>query len=342
MIPGALIVTGAGGVGKTTVAAAVGLAAARSGVRTLVVTVDPARRLADALGLGGLGTEPSPHPEEPRLWAAMLDAASSWQAIARRHTEPEVAERLVASPFFAAATSHFPASQSYAAAEEAVTFLDARAWELVVVDTPPAAGGIEFFTAPRAMTELIGGRVLRWLTGGPLPGRRFLFDRAARPALRLADEILGSDLLSRVAQFMMDLRTTYEGVARRSREIEERLRAARVVVVTTADPTPIREALTMFRELPQLGVAPTASIFNRTLPEEWIDAEVDGDDPALVENFRRWAEESRRQRDLRAEFSSRYRTESVVVPWLTPPPVDLAGLARLLDAAPDLTKVATG
>jgi arsenite-transporting ATPase len=337
-----LIVTGAGGVGKTTVAAAVGLAAARSGVRTLVVTVDPARRLADALGLGGLGTEPSPHPEEPRLWAAMLDAASSWQAIARRHTEPEVAERLVASPFFAAATSHFPASQSYAAAEEAVTFLDARAWELVVVDTPPAAGGIEFFTAPRAMTELIGGRVLRWLTGGPLPGRRFLFDRAARPALRLADDILGSDLLSRVAQFMMDLRTTYEGVARRSREIEERLRAARVVVVTTADPTPIREALTMFRELPQLGVAPVASIFNRTLPEEWIDADADGDDPALVENFRRWAEESRRQRDLRAEFSSRYLTESVVVPWLTPPPVDLTGLARLLDAAPDLTKVATG
>ncbi len=342
MTTGALIVTGAGGVGKTTVAAAVGLAAARSGVRTLVVTVDPARRLADALGLGGLGTEPSPHPEEPRLWAAMLDAASSWQAIARRHTEPEVAERLVASPFFAAATSHFPASQSYAAAEEAVTFLDARAWELVVVDTPPAAGGIEFFTAPRAMTELIGGRVLRWLTGGPLPGRRFLFDRAARPALRLADDILGSDLLSRVAQFMMDLRTTYEGVARRSREIEERLRAARVVVVTTADPTPIREALTMFRELPQLGVAPVASIFNRTLPEEWIDADADGDDPALVENFRRWAEESRRQRDLRAEFSSRYLTESVVVPWLTPPPVDLTGLARLLDAAPDLTKVATG
>lgn len=340
----AVLVTGGGGVGKTTVSAALAVRAARAGVRTLVVTVDPARRLADALGVEDLGTEPSPHPTEPRLWAAMLDATASWQAIARRHADPRVAERLISSPFFRAATDHFPASQSYAAAEEAVTFLDARAWELVVVDTPPSAGGIEFFTAPRAMTDLIGGRLLRWLTGGPLPGRRFLFDRAAKPALRLADEILGSSLLSRIAEFMMDLRTTYDGVARRAREIEARLREATVVVVTTADPTPIREAIRFFRELPDVAVPPAAVVFNRTLPEEWATARPEPRTGPLAENFLRWSEEARRQRDLRLEFVSRYPAQLVTIPWMTPPPTDLDSLDQMLDRAvgDTLVSVATG
>ncbi|MEX1043157.1 MAG: ArsA-related P-loop ATPase, partial [Acidimicrobiia bacterium] len=113
-----ILVTGGGGVGKTTLSAALGVVSARQGLRTLVITVDPARRLADALGLDRLGTEPEPNPDEPNLWAAMLDASASWTAIALHHADPDVAERLVANPFFQAATTHFPASQSYAAAEE--------------------------------------------------------------------------------------------------------------------------------------------------------------------------------------------------------------------------------
>ena len=84
----AILVTGGGGVGKTTVSAAIGVAAARRGLETLVLTVDPARRLANALGLAELGAEPSKVQEEPLLWAAMLDASSSWEAIARRHADP--------------------------------------------------------------------------------------------------------------------------------------------------------------------------------------------------------------------------------------------------------------
>jgi len=326
-----LLVTGGGGVGKTTVSAALAIRAARMGVRTLVVTVDPARRLAGALGVADLGSEPSPHPDEDGLWAAMLDAASSWNTIVHRHTDAEVAERLVQNPFFEAATSHFPASQSYAAAEEAVTFLDARAWELVVVDTPPAAGGIDFFTAPAAMTDLIGGRLLRWLTGGRIPGRRFLFNRAARPALRVADDILGSDLLERIAEFLMDLRTTYDGVARRSREIEARLRKATTVVVTTADASPMREAVRFFRELPEMATRPEAVIFNRTLPTSWIDAKPGRASRELAENLHRWGLESQRQRDLRLEFSARYRTGLATIPWKERAPTDLDSLEELLD-----------
>lgn len=328
-----ILVTGGGGVGKTTISAALAVTAARLGIRTLVVTVDPARRLADALDVDELGTEPTPHPTEPNLWAAMLDASASWAAIAHRHADPAVADRLVENRLFVAATGHFPASQSYAAAEEAVTFVDARAWELVVVDTPPSAGGIEFFTAPSQMTDLVGGRLLRWLTGGRLPGRRFFFDRTARPALRIADQVLGAGLFEQVAEFLMDLRTTYDGVARRSREIEAHLEQATTVVVTTADPSPIREAVRFFRELPELAARPAAVVFNRTLPDDWIGARPGRVTPDLAENLRRWGAESERQRDFRTEFANRYRTELTTIPWRSAPPTDLDALHDMITGA---------
>lgn len=331
-----LVVTGAGGVGKTTVSAGLAVAAARAGRRTLVLTVDPARRLATALGIE-LTNEPTPHPDEPNLWAAMLDASASWRELARRHADPEVSDRLVDNEFFVAATSHFPASQSYAAAEEAATYLDARAWDLVVVDTPPAAGGIDFFTAPAQMADLVGGRLLRWLTGGPLPGRRFLFNRTARPMLRLADQVLGAHLLERIAEFLMDLRTTYDGVAKRARQIERHMRQATTVVVTTSDPAPVREAVRFFKALPEVTNPPAAVIFNRSLPEHWIGAVAPkGTDAGLAENLERWSEESSRQRSARRELGERFSTTIATIPWQPEPPTDREALAGMILAAEGL------
>jgi anion-transporting ArsA/GET3 family ATPase len=333
----AILVTGAGGVGKTTVSAALGVTAARSGKRTLVLTVDPARRLASALGVGDqLGSEPQPHPEEPNLWAAMLDASLSWRSVATKHADPEVAERLVNNEFFLAASEHFPASQSYAAADQAATFVEAGAWDLVVIDTPPSAGGIDFFTAPAQMADLVGGRLLRWLTGGPLPGR-FLYRRAGRPMLRIADSILGNDLLERVAEFLLDLRTTYDGVADRGRQIEALMGRATILVVTTADPAPITEAARFYRELPEVGGTPAAVIFNRTLPGEWIGFEPPGNvERELAENLARWGAESLRQSDARAEFAAVNRAEVATIPWMPEPPNDLDGLALLVERAGSL------
>lgn len=327
-----ILVTGAGGVGKTTVAAALGVKASRAGVRTLVVTVDPARRLASTLGVQDLGDEPQPHEHEENLWAAMLDSRASWRAVAMRHADPEVATRLADNEFFRAASEHFPASQSYAAADQAATFVQARAWDLVVVDTPPSGGGIDFFTAPAQMADLVGGRLLRWITGGPLPGRRFFYNRAARPMLRMADTVLGSDLLQRVSEFLLDLRTTYDGVARRGREIEKVLRDAATLVVTTADPAPVAEAVRFFRQLPELASTPAAVVFNRALPKEWAGVEPD---PGLSTEFgkivQQWSAETVRQADARDEFSARYGAQVATVPWRPNPPHDLAGLAAILD-----------
>jgi anion-transporting ArsA/GET3 family ATPase len=254
--------------------------------------------------------------------------------VAMRHAEPAVAERLANNEFFRAASEHFPASQAYAAADQAATFVQAKAWDLVVVDTPPSGGGIEFFTAPAQMADLVGGRLLRWITGGPLPGRQFFYNRAAKPMLRIADSVLGSDLLERVAEFLVDLRTTYDGVALRGREIESVMRGSSIVVVTTSDPVPVREAVKFYRDLPSLASTPKAVIFNRALPEEWAaflaPSNASSEMGHIVEM---WAAETLRQRDTRHGFSARYGATVATIPWSSEPPTDLDRLASLVAKA---------
>ena len=332
-----ILVTGGGGVGKTTTPAALGVAAAERGLRTLVLTVDPARRLATALGLEQRGNHPEPNPRLEGLYAAMLDSAASWDAIAYRHAPTEVADRLVTNPLFEAVASRFPSGQAYAAAEEMAFHLESGEWDLVVIDTPPASGGIEFFAAPSRMRELVGGRLLRWLTGARLPGRRGLFNLAGRPALRLADALLGGPLLEQVAEFLFDLRTTYDGITTKAAAIEQHFADATTVVVTTADPGPLHEAL-RFHEV---GIEPGLVIFNRALPEDWADPVeplTDGRPAAaLNHNLERWALEVHRQEDARADFSGRVGTPLVTVPWLADAPVDLEGLRAVMAGSTGLS-----
>lgn len=331
---GPLLVTGAGGVGKTTVSAALAVNAARAGLETLVLTVDPAKRLATALGLAELANTPTSNEELPKLWAAMLDSESSWDQIARTHAPPDAADRLVHSEFFHAITRHFPASQSYAAADAMASYLDDRRWDLVIVDTPPASGGIEFFTAPNELTNLVGGRLFRWLTGGGIPGRREFFNVAAKPALKVVDIALGSDLLERVAGFLFDLRTTYDGLRKRSIEIEKYFRKSTIVVVTTSDPAPVTEAARFFKDLPSVARPPAAVIFNRVLPTDWDEAEIPPNTRRpLARNLALWAREARRQETVRDEFVARYRTPIATIDWKATAPTDLESLASLITDA---------
>ena len=334
-----ILITGGGGVGKTSIAAAVGVAMAEDGNRTLVLTVDPARRLASALGLAKLGNHPEPNPELEKLHAAMLDSAASWDAIAYRHAPIEVADRLITNPLFEAVAKRFPSGQSYAAAEEMAVQLESGHWDVLVVDTPPAAGGIEFFQSPAMMRELVGGRLLRWLTGARLPGRRGLFNFAARPALRLADAMLGGPLLEQVADFLFDLRTTYDSISERSRQIEAHFASARVAVITTADPAPMRETVRFYRQ----GITPDVVIFNRALPTTWAGPAAPLEDGRIAgllnENLARWVLEVRRQADARADFAGRHNTAVATVPWLAEAPIDLDGLRLLLAGSPDLKRL---
>ncbi len=340
-----IVITGGGGVGKTTLSAALGVGAARHGLTTCVITVDPARRLADALGVETLGNHPSQVKSTPGLWAAMLDVSASWDAMVHRHADPDVAERLLADPFFRALADRFPAAQAYAAGEQMAEHIESKRWDLLVIDTPPAGGGIDFYTAPGRMREVIGGRLLRWLTGASIPGRRAIYKVTARPALKLADAVLGGPLLEEIAEFLLDLRSLYDGLSHRAKAIELHLRRATSIVVTTAYPTPMREARRFFEDvLPEAG-RPSTVVFNKQLPESWTEGKslrnADVTPPvrmALRDNLTRWSGEVRRQHDVKQEFAARHALELVDVPWAEEAPTSVDALAALLESAPGLGK----
>jgi anion-transporting ArsA/GET3 family ATPase len=341
-------VTGAGGVGKTTVSAALAVYSARRGTRTLVLTIDPAKRLADALGIAELGNDPAPVSGEPNLWAAMLDVTASWEAILDRHTEPEIAARLRDNAFFRAIADRFPAAQAYAAGEQLADYLEAGAWELIIVDTPPAGGGIDFFAAPGRMSEMVGGRVLRFLTGAGLPGRRALYRFTARPMFRIADAVLGGPLLEDLAEFLLDLRTLYDGLSMRAATIERYLARSHILVVTTAQPSALREASRFYEELPDLAAAPNGVLFNRFLPAEWAalrprlptDGLTPEDASELRDNLRNWSAEALRQTDARTEFAAQYATPTGAIAWRDQAPTTLDALEALVRSSPDVADMA--
>jgi anion-transporting ArsA/GET3 family ATPase len=166
-----LVTTGAGGVGKTTAAAALGLAAAREGRRTLVLTIDPARRLAQAMGITGIGDEPSrvelpDHLADPdgdgQLWAMMLDMQTTFDRLIDRHaTSRARAEAIKTNRIYRTLSSTLSGTQEYMAMERLHELHESGEWDLLVVDTPPTRSALDFLDAPRRMTDFFESRVLR-------------------------------------------------------------------------------------------------------------------------------------------------------------------------------------
>ena len=198
-----VLVLGSGGVGKTTLAAAIAMAAAvEQGGRVLVITVDPARRLADALGVGALGNVATKVPDAafeaagitPRgeLWAEMLDTKAGWDELIRRHApDVKVRDAVLSNPLYQNITSRFVHSHDYLAMEQLHDVHASGDYDLIVVDTPPSRNALSVLDAPARMIEFFGSRLLRWLT---VPYRSRLFtdrveallpDRRPRPRLRL-------------------------------------------------------------------------------------------------------------------------------------------------------------
>lgn len=245
------VVCGSGGVGKTTTAAAIGLAAARSGSRVLVVTVDPARRLAQALGAGEIGHEPVRVEcgGTGSLHVSMLDTKAGWDSLIRRHArDAATAERVLRNPLYDNITSRFVNSHDYIAMEQVNELSQRPDLDLVVIDTPPSRNALDLLDAPRRMREFFGGRLLQWLT---LPYRSRVLSLASRPFLQIADRLLGAQFLGDVAEFFTLLQSMESGFVRRARDVEELLTSERVgfTVVTTAEHASSTEAMHMVSEL---------------------------------------------------------------------------------------------
>lgn len=274
-----VVVCGSGGTGKTTVAAALGAQAARAtGGRVLVLTVDPARRLAVALGLGdlGVGNTPVQVPAEAfreagaecrgELWVAMLDTKAGWDDLIRRQA-PSAAlrDRVLANPLYLNITGRFVNSHDYIAMEQLHDMHASGRWDLVVIDTPPSRNALDLLDAPGRMREFFGSRLLKWLT---VPYRSRLFNAASKPFYQVADRVLGSRFLQDIAEFFVLFQSMEDGFVRRATQVERLLHDDRTafVVVSTLEPAPAREARFLADELRRRGMPLGALVLNRTLP----------------------------------------------------------------------------
>jgi anion-transporting ArsA/GET3 family ATPase len=281
-----VITCGSGGVGKTTVAAALGVAAVRRrGGRVLVLTIDPARRLATALGLQAIGNAEHRVPVRgaapgAELWIAMLDTSQSWDDLVRRHgPDPETVRLILANPLYRNITQRFVQSHDYIALERLHELHTSGRWDLIVIDTPPARHALDFLDAPERMAEFFSSPLLRWITlpyrvGGARAGR--LGYLASKPFYEIADRILGSDFLRDIGEFFLLFQSMYEGFVARSRAVAELLRdpASTFVVVSTLDASPLGEAEFLLTELARRRLDRGALILNRTLPTRFGDASV--------------------------------------------------------------------
>ncbi len=275
-----VLVCGSGGVGKTTAAAAMAVAAAVDiGGRVLVLTVDPARRLADALGVGRIGNTATRVPSsafadsdvEPRgeLWAAMLDTKAGWDELIRRHApDAAVREAVLANPLYQNITSRFVHSHDYLAMEQLHELHSSGEWDLIIVDTPPSRNALDILDAPGRMKEFFGSRLLRWLT---VPYRSRLFTVASKPFYQVADRVLGSRFLQDIAEFFMLFQAMERGFVDHAREVERLLADPRTtfVVVSTLEAAPSYEAAFLARELVHRRFHLGAIIANRVLPDSF-------------------------------------------------------------------------
>ena len=361
------ITCGSGGVGKTTTAAAAAaMAAAHLGGRVLVLTVDPARRLANALGLESFGNverrvekaafEAAGVAPRGELWVAMLDTKQSWDDLVRRHAPDEgTRDAILANPLYENITTRFVHSHDYIAMERLYDIHTTGKYDLVVVDTPPSRNALDFLDAPARMADFFNSRLLRWLT---VPYRSRMMTAASRPFYQMADRILGSQFLQDIAEFFILFQTMHDGFVERARAVQRVLadRRTTFLVVSTLESSPLREAEFFIDALHERHLHLGAIVLNKVLPAYLLDpgaaaaasamereaaaigadlAPLVGGEPAdltrlvadVAGSFHNYAVAATREAEQRAELAR--APEIVSVPQLGGELTDLAGVLDL-------------
>ena len=267
-----VVCCGSGGVGKTTTAAAIGLEAARGGRRVVVVTIDPARRLADALGLrDGLSGEPQQLPVDVgdgEMWAMMLDAPAMFERVVRANAaDPDQADRIVANAFYRNMATALSGTQEYMASEALYELHTDDRFDLVVVDTPPSRNAIEFLEAPGVLTRFLDHKAFKLMM---LPTRTGLkvFGAATQPMLRLIGKVVGSDVLGDAVAFFQTFAGMEVGFRERADAVATLLRATgtEFVLVTSPQRDALVEAAWFADQLSERGYGVATTVVNRVHP----------------------------------------------------------------------------
>jgi anion-transporting ArsA/GET3 family ATPase len=269
-----IVCCGSGGVGKTTTAAALGLrAAAQHGRNVVVLTVDPARRLAQSMGLTSLDNipRPVPHVSGPgggSLHAMMLDMKRTFDEIVEQHADPDRAAQILANPFYQSLSSGFSGTQEYMAMEKLGQLRQSDAWDLIVVDTPPSRSALDFLDAPQRLSRFLDGKLLRLLTApAKVGGRAYLrvLNAGFGMVTGALTKILGAQVLRDVQTFVSALDTMFGGFRERADYTYQLLRApgTSFLVIAAPEPDALREASYFVERLAAEGMPLAGLVLNR-------------------------------------------------------------------------------
>jgi anion-transporting ArsA/GET3 family ATPase len=266
-----VVCCGAGGVGKTTTAAAMALRAAEYGRTVVVLTIDPAKRLAQALGISDLGNSPQRVPLAPevpgQLFAMMLDMRRTFDEMVIQYSGPDRAQAILDNQFYQTVATSLAGTQEYMAMEKLGQLLAEDRWDLVVVDTPPSRNALDFLDAPKRLGSFMDSRLWRLLLG---PGRGIgrLVTGAVGLAMKALSTVLGSQMLSDAAGFVQSLDATFGGFREKADRTYALLkrRGTQFVVVSAAEPDALREASFFVDRLSEERMPLAGLILNRTHP----------------------------------------------------------------------------
>jgi anion-transporting ArsA/GET3 family ATPase len=274
-----LVCVGTGGVGKTTVSAALALEAARRGRRALVLTIDPARRLADALGLASLGGEPKEIaraqlaglgvPDDGALFALMLDVKGTLDGLVERFAESEAARRrILENRIYAHVSDALAGSAEYSAMEKVYEIATREDFDLVVVDSPPSQHALDFLESPRRLLEFIDSRLVRLLLHPAFSAGRFgfrLFQRGAIRVLQLLERVSGIGFLEDVSEFLLAFEGMAEGFRERARRVETLLLGPEAAFVLAAGATEqsLHQGRALLARLDASGLPLAGVVMNR-------------------------------------------------------------------------------
>jgi anion-transporting ArsA/GET3 family ATPase len=275
-----VVVCGAGGVGKTTTAAALALRAALSGRRVLVCTIDPSRRLATSLGLAQLSAKPRAldlsrlgHHSAGSLSAMVLDTKSTFDALVERHAGSEEArDRILDNRFYKQVSAALAGSHEYMAMEKLLELSADDRFDLVVLDTPPTRHALDFLEAPERLMSFLDASILRYFLKPYFIAGRLTLKVATRTgavALRLADRYLGLQFLQDLSEFFLAFEGMYDGFKERAERVHALLREPGSGFVLVASPAPrtLEEALYFYERLREKRMPFIAFVVNRLHPD---------------------------------------------------------------------------
>jgi anion-transporting ArsA/GET3 family ATPase len=274
-----IVCTGAGGVGKTTTAAAIGVRAAELGRNVCVLTIDPARRLAQAMGLTELDNTPRPvlGVSGGTLSAMMLDMKRTFDEVVESHADPERAQQILSNPFYQALSSSFAGTQEYMAMEKlGQLHSNSGEWDLIIVDTPPSRNALDFLDAPARLGSFLDGRFIRILTA-PARGAGNAIGRIAALGFgiftNVLSKILGAQVLSDIGTFVAAIDTTFGGFRERADATYELLKqpGTRFLVVAAPERDALREASFFVERLQKDNMPLAGLVLNRVQDVDHTD-----------------------------------------------------------------------